>query len=219
MYPSLLSGITEPQQIEHSSWGNINITLQNQISFFFFFSGSNVYTSEWRRHQFSPDGPELLDLWFKNEIFPDAQLSDVSPWNLHDGGEMEPTCASAVFPCLLSVYPGVPFSLNPPPGRPPHPPFDVWSCTKTLTWQRFLARTASSLAAPRFLTFTSLCLPPAPRTGIIAPPCLRSRSNQSPGLSSVSWPHLGIMKVRSAGKWMCHIAQTWRAVSLPLVDK
>lgn len=62
------SGITEWEQIEHSPWGNINITSKNPISFI-----KKTYIANWQRHQSSPRTLLFLlkphaELWHKDAI-------------------------------------------------------------------------------------------------------------------------------------------------------
>lgn len=184
-----LRHIMESEQIEHSSWGNINITLQNQILLLLLLLRMCTL-SNWERHQFSPDGPELLDLWFKNELSYETQLSDLSAETAefrHDEGKKRANLRLLCFSYLLFVSPCFPLSLNPPShmvwDTVCHLFFDAWSWSKTLIWQCCTASTVSSLAEPWTTadgdprlnvqpdyTFTLSC----PWIEIIAPLCLSS---------------------------------------------
>lgn len=96
VYVSFSSSIVELEQIERSSQRNINIASKNQILFI-----KNMYTANWQRHRFSPDGLGLTELWFKNELLYETRQSCVSPgatcWVLTRRVKYDPTCAASAF--------------------------------------------------------------------------------------------------------------------------
>lgn len=138
------SHIMESEQIEHSSWGNVNITSRNQL---LSFSFRNVCTSDWQAHQFSPDGPEPVDLWFKNE----TQPSDLSPETTRVLKKKKKSWPALLFfflfafsLSLLSLF--IKSSSSHGLRHVCGLFFDAGSWRKTFIWQCCVAYTALSLA-------------------------------------------------------------------------
>lgn len=145
-----------------------------------------MYTANWQRHQFSPDGPELLDLWFKNELQYETRQPGFSPWNRLLGFDMmkKIRATSALLflfafffhPSLLSLFikPSISYGVR----HVSHLFFEVglWCGNISLNWYCELTGWALNhrwwwsevKRSIRLSTFTS----PRPCIEIITPLCL-----------------------------------------------